>query len=664
LFKPNGQPQMFSTVVPVLSYDITLTEEGLYSWQVAGFITNCLLGPWSDLVTFEVPPEISDIVYLTTPINGATACVGTSTSIDFESSALVGDYNYEFEWANNDLFENSVSSIALNSQVSRVFSEVGTIYWRVRALDSFGCHGPWSNSYILELAPLTLSVPPHLQSDRFVCIGSECEYTWDLVQGASSYGIEFMCPRERMTEIIVVGQSLIYTLPYQDVWSWRVRAHNPCAIGEWTGAVGITTEVQPPELLSPADGADVLRGLPQGYSWQTPANVDMFLVEWATSSSFASESIINHVLTSSGSVTVLLNSLEHTLYWRVTPIRDGCYGDPSDSRRVFCIQPPVPGIVLLDTPLHGGNVYANDPSTEFCVISNPLAAEYDFQWSRGISEMSQAQIEATETCVTHPLSTTGKWSWRARAINSAGTGPWSETRKFSVIFSPVPLLRMPEPDDAKLSNTSVSELCWSPVPDADHYTVQVAGESDFSKNITQWNSETTCSNLEVKKEQMRFWRVRPEFSRSSGEWSTIKSIEEGLSARTSDQREELTGDLPADPEQADRPDRGDSQSLDSPEDISVATPTEYALYQNYPNPFNPSTQIRYDLPEDVRVQINVYNTLGQLVVQLRDEAQEAGRYTIFWDGKDVAGLEAATGMYIYQIRAGSFVDAKKMLLLK
>lgn len=70
------------------------------------------------------------------------------------------------------------------------------------------------------------------------------------------------------------------------------------------------------------------------------------------------------------------------------------------------------------------------------------------------------------------------------------------------------------------------------------------------------------------------------------------------------------------------------------------------------------------LPDAVRVKINVHNTLGQFVVQLTDNVQAAGSYDILWDGKNAAGIDVATGMYIYQIKAGSFVDAKKMLLLK
>jgi hypothetical protein len=88
-------------------------------------------------------------------------------------------------------------------------------------------------------------------------------------------------------------------------------------------------------------------------------------------------------------------------------------------------------------------------------------------------------------------------------------------------------------------------------------------------------------------------------------------------------------------------------------------PKEFKLYTNYPNPFNPSTIIRYDLKQDVQVTLKVYNVLGQEVTTLVNERQKAGRYSTRFDGG-----RYASGMYIYQIQAGPFVKAVKMLLLK
>jgi len=73
------------------------------------------------------------------------------------------------------------------------------------------------------------------------------------------------------------------------------------------------------------------------------------------------------------------------------------------------------------------------------------------------------------------------------------------------------------------------------------------------------------------------------------------------------------------------------------EQLSAALPTAYALEQNYPNPFNPSTVIRFALPERGKVNLVVYNLLGQAVARLVEEVREAGIYTVSWDGRDDHG---------------------------
>jgi hypothetical protein len=97
---------------------------------------------------------------------------------------------------------------------------------------------------------------------------------------------------------------------------------------------------------------------------------------------------------------------------------------------------------------------------------------------------------------------------------------------------------------------------------------------------------------------------------------------------------------------------------------AAVIPTRYALYQNYPNPFNPVTEIRFDLPEAVNVELKIYNLLGQEVVTLLDAKKPAGAYTVAWDSKSAGGLPVSSGTYIYRLKAGTFVDAKKMTLLK
>ena len=93
-------------------------------------------------------------------------------------------------------------------------------------------------------------------------------------------------------------------------------------------------------------------------------------------------------------------------------------------------------------------------------------------------------------------------------------------------------------------------------------------------------------------------------------------------------------------------------------------PTVYALHQNYPNPFNPTTQIKYDLPEDAMVSITIYDIMGRSIRSLVNSQQTAGYRSIQWNATNNHGKPLSAGMYIYTIQAGEFSQTKKMILLK
>ena len=88
-------------------------------------------------------------------------------------------------------------------------------------------------------------------------------------------------------------------------------------------------------------------------------------------------------------------------------------------------------------------------------------------------------------------------------------------------------------------------------------------------------------------------------------------------------------------------------------------PTVYYLTQNFPNPFNPSTTIQYTIPESGKVRLSVFNELGEEVKTLVNETKEPGVYKVEFNAN-----EFPSGIYFYKIQSGSFVDTKKMILLK
>jgi PKD repeat protein len=92
---------------------------------------------------------------------------------------------------------------------------------------------------------------------------------------------------------------------------------------------------------------------------------------------------------------------------------------------------------------------------------------------------------------------------------------------------------------------------------------------------------------------------------------------------------------------------------------AVVTPTAYALQGSVPNPFNPSTEIRFDLPEEASVRLVVYDTQGRAVARLVDGTLPVGEHRVTFDG-----TELASGVYFYRLEAGSFTATRSMTLAK
>jgi hypothetical protein len=99
-------------------------------------------------------------------------------------------------------------------------------------------------------------------------------------------------------------------------------------------------------------------------------------------------------------------------------------------------------------------------------------------------------------------------------------------------------------------------------------------------------------------------------------------------------------------------------------DDPMPLPDATFLSQNFPNPFNPATSISFGLKDTGHVSLNIYDAAGRLVKVLVDSDRSAGNYTEHWDGITGSGTRAASGVYFYRLNAGTFIETKKMILLK
>lgn len=112
-----------------------------------------------------------------------------------------------------------------------------------------------------------------------------------------------------------------------------------------------------------------------------------------------------------------------------------------------------------------------------------------------------------------------------------------------------------------------------------------------------------------------------------------------------------------------------SQIVGIADDAPETTPGTYALDQNYPNPFNPVTNIGFQIPPgggaaSEFVQLAVYDITGRVVKTLVNENRPAGNYVVQWDGTNNLGQTVGSGIYLYELSAGSFQQVKKMMLIK
>jgi hypothetical protein len=251
-------------------------------------------------------------------------------------------------------------------------------------------------------------------------------------------------------------------------------------------------------------------------------------------------------------------------------------------------------------------------------------------------------INWTTSEYTTPELTEGLYFWRLRnVIGGMEYGPWSETSHFFVgIPTAVTTLLTPS-NNARVVAQEISvgqfyvSFGWSCPINPDEYLFQLDDDPAFTTPEFAFTTGGTGCMVNVRgmiEGKKYYWRVCGR-SLAAWPWSDVYSFSYTEDGNTSGKPDRITANL--------------SDGLTA-----------------FPNPFNPSTTISFELAKAGHVRLDIFNVNGALITTLADEAREAGRHDVLWNGKDSKGASVASGIYFYRLRANGEVQTKKMMLLR
>ena len=459
---------------------------------------------------------------------------------------------------------------------------------------------------------------------------------WNSVPAATSYRVQVSTDPSFTTTVVddqnVTGTSLqVGPLANGTTHHWRVQAKNATMTSPYSSVWSFTTvpgaPPAAPTLASPAGGATEVSTSPT-LSWNASGGATSYRLQVSTMSNFSTTVYDMSGITGTSSVvTGLMNNTVY--YWRVNASNAVGTSVYSNLRSFTTIAGGgAPAAPLLTSPANN----ATDQPTSVTLQWTRPASATSFRVQLGTDPNFVIGLRLDDSTVADTfrdvfaLAENTTYHWRVNAKNAQGTSPFSPVWNFTTLCqSPAQVLLVFPPDQAIIAADS-GRLIWQAQPQATRYWLELAIDPLFTfRTVDSTLTDTTVIARSLANNQPYYWKVRAGNTCGWGPFSGTRSFTVVVTTV------------------------GEARGV----------PNRFGLDQNYPNPFNPSTMIRYTLPTEGFVTLQVFDALGQLVKTLVEERKPAGYYEVMFD----AG-ELGSGVYLYRIHAGAFVDAKKLMLLR
>lgn len=656
----------FSGVSTALFQNVSLAGGTKYYWRVV------LLNNSDKVLAYSETRHFTTVGGAATPIPSwpvESGMVYTYTpTLYWYMNGFSYNLTYDIEVAEDTTGAADYSYTNLSSTYHTLLSALNpgtTYFWRVRSVYKRGlpeeetsAFSFWSQGKFETYPAATSVVPnPSYPTDNLeVYTTTPTFYWWLGVSGTGlTYSLIYSTDNTFATHTRIENISstnvLVSGLVPGATYYWKVKTHSATDSSDYSAVAtfsvaGGTTNSYPVATWPIASGLDIpvvytttpqllwyLEGASLGISgyevrWKAGSNSSNWNSDYDGSTTVSGASNTSYTF-----VSALDNGT--TYYWGVAAT-----GGNTWSEGAFTIYSNgASGQPILNYPISGDVIYTKTPTMSWYfngstsgIVGYEVVYSYSDVFASGAT--TTVYVTGTSYTVAVDLVQGATYWWKVRAhLGGAVYSGYSTTEEFSVFpGSSAPIQPIAGGPHNVSIGTSAPMISWvNPVGS----TSGLIYELEYSTNPSFTNA-TVVGNItgnfiqvnNLSSNSAYFWRVRSK--NPEGNYSFYSNM--GMFRVI----EGTTG-------------------VEGNEQI----PENYQLSQNFPNPFNPVTVIKYQLPMSGNVSLKIYDVLGKEVATLVNETQQAGSYTINFNGANLA-----SGVYYYKISAGEFVSVKKMVLMK